>query len=184
VTIKYVVGGGGTGGTAYNDALARLAVGARVVVHGSVASIARPATEVPVIWFGEVEPTNWIDGDVWEAVGNSAGGVGDVGGSTSVTQRVVTANYTLVTADASSVLHVTASSGIVITLPQDSAASLDIETAIPWRQVGAGQIVFAAGAGAVLRSRGSAFKSAGQYAEGLITKIAANTWLLSGDVVV
>lgn len=100
-----------------------------------------------------------------------------------LTQKAVTAAYTLAAADAvDTVLHVTAGTAITITLPDDTVA-IDTEVAIPWRQYDAGQITFAAGTGAALLSRGGAVKSAGQYAEGVVTKVAASTWLLSGDVV-
>jgi hypothetical protein len=99
------------------------------------------------------------------------------------TKRTISANYTLVAADSvDMIMHVTAASGITITLPQDSAATIAQEVAIPWRQYGAGTITFAAGTGATLVSRGGFTHSAGQYAEGVLTKPAANTWLLSGDL--
>lgn len=102
----------------------------------------------------------------------------------ALTKNNVTANYTLVAADAIDiVLHSTAAAAITVTVPQDTAATIAQEIAIPWRQNGTGQITFAAGTGATIVSRGSVFKSAGQYAEGLLTKVAANTWLLSGDIV-
>lgn len=108
----------------------------------------------------------------------------EVSGLRTPSQRAVTGNYTLVTADGSGfVLHSTSATAVTITLPQDSAATIAVEAAIPWRQYGTGQITFAAGTGATLIARGSAFKSAGQYAEGVATKVAANTWLISGDVV-
>jgi hypothetical protein len=99
------------------------------------------------------------------------------------TKNSVSANYTLVAADAIDVvLHTTAASGITITLPQDSAATIAQDISIPWRQFGAGQITFAAGTGATLISLGSVFKSAGQNARGRLVKVAANTWLLSGNI--
>jgi len=104
-------------------------------------------------------------------------------GSNVLTKRTFTASTTLVAGDADNVLlDAAAASGVTVTVPQDSAASIAQEVAIPWRQSGTGQVTFAAGTGATLVSRGSVFKSAGQYAEGTLTKIAANTWLLSGDI--
>lgn len=101
-----------------------------------------------------------------------------------LTQKAIPAAYTLVASDAvDTVLHSTAGTAITITLPDDTVA-IATEVAIPWRQYDAGQITFAAGAGVnPLQSRGGALKSAGQYAEGIVTKVAANTWLVSGDVV-
>lgn len=100
-----------------------------------------------------------------------------------LTKTTITGNYTIVAADAlDKILHSTAGGAITVTLPQDSAATIAQEVPLPWRQYGAGQITFAAGSGATLLSRGSVFKSAGQNAEGVVTKVAANTWLLSGDI--
>jgi hypothetical protein len=101
------------------------------------------------------------------------------------TKRTITTAYTLVAGDALDiVLHSTSSSAVTITLPQDSAVTIAQEIAIPWRQYGTGQLTFAAGSGATIVGRDSAFKSVGRYSEGIVTKVAANTWLLSGDVTV
>jgi len=101
----------------------------------------------------------------------------------SPAKRVISGNYTLVAADAvDMVLHVTASTAVTITLPSDASVSIAQEVAIPWRQYGAGQVTFAAGSGATLISRGSVVNAAGQYAEGVATKVDVNTWLVSGDL--
>lgn len=101
----------------------------------------------------------------------------------TLAKRSISANYTLVLADAIDiVLHSTATSAITVTLPSDATVAIGQESPIPWRQYGTAQITFAAGSGATLVSRGSVFKSAGQYAEGVVTKVAANTWLVSGDL--
>jgi hypothetical protein len=103
--------------------------------------------------------------------------------SRTLTKRVITGAYTLVAEDAvDMVMHSTSALALIIALPSDANAGIGQEIPIPWRQYGAGQITFANGPGAALISRGSAFKSAGQYAEGEFTKVAANTWLLSGDI--
>jgi hypothetical protein len=41
--------------------------GAVIVVHGNDANRARPATSLPIIWFGEVQPTAMTDADVYVA---------------------------------------------------------------------------------------------------------------------
>lgn len=108
----------------------------------------------------------------------------DAKAARTLTKNSVSTSYTLVAGDVTDVIiHSTAAGAINITVPQDSAATIAQEIAIPWRQYGAGQLTFVAGTGATLISRGSVFKSAGQYAEGVLTKVAANTWLLSGDIV-
>ena len=97
-------------------------------------------------------------------------------------QKAVTADYTVLAADAANtMLHCTASTGVTITLPPDTTV-IPAEAIIRWRQYGTGQITFAAGSGATVVSRNSMLKSAGQFAEGSLTKVAANTWLLSEDI--
>lgn len=44
------------------------AAGAVIVIHGTNAATARPATTGPVIWFGTVRPDNLADGDVYQTV--------------------------------------------------------------------------------------------------------------------
>jgi hypothetical protein len=105
-----------------------------------------------------------------------------IGALATPTKRTITGNYTLVAADADMILHVTAAAAVTITLPSDVSASIPQEAAIPWRQYGAGQITFAAGAGATVLSRLVAFRSARPYAAGTVTKVAANTWLVDGDL--
>lgn len=103
--------------------------------------------------------------------------------SLALTEKVITASYTLILADAvNTVLHSTAAGAITVTVPTDVTAAIPQEQAIPWRQYGAGQITFAAASGASIVSRGGALKSAGQYAGGLLTKVGANAWLLEGDI--
>ena len=100
----------------------------------------------------------------------------------TLSKRSISANYTLALDDATDrVIHSTSATAVTVTLPSDTIA-IPLETAIPWRQYGAGQITFTPGSTVTLLSRGAVFKSAGQYAEGLLTKTAANTWLLSGDI--
>lgn len=102
----------------------------------------------------------------------------------TLTKRTITASYTLAASDATNiVLHSTASSAVTITLPLDSAVSIPQETPIPWRQYSSGQLIFAGATGVTLNSRGGVFKSAGQFAEGIVTKVGSNAWVLSGDIV-
>lgn len=77
--------------------------------------------------------------------------------------------------------RMTSGSAIGVTLPQDSDLNVPIGGFIEIEQAGAGTITVAAGSGATLQSRGSLVASNGQYAVMKATKIAANTWNLSGD---
>lgn len=108
----------------------------------------------------------------------------DAKAAQTLTKRAVTGNYTLATSDATNtILHSTASAATTITLPLDSAVTIPQETPIPWRQYGSGQLIFAGATGVTLNSRGGVFKSAGQFAEGIVTKVGSNAWLLSGDII-
>ena len=40
-----------------------------IIHHGSDSTVTRPPELDVVTWVGEVEPDNWEDGDIWEAVG-------------------------------------------------------------------------------------------------------------------
>jgi hypothetical protein len=95
-------------------------------------------------------------------------------------QRPITSSYTVDATDVDMVLHSTAATAVTVMLPSDASAAIALRSAIPWLQYGAGQITFAAGAGATVLSWQSMFRSAGLYADGLVTKVAANTWLVSG----
>jgi len=98
-------------------------------------------------------------------------------------KRGVTSGYTLTAPDALDiVLNSTSAFPVTVTVPTDATVALPNETVIPWRQIGAGQIAFAAASGVTIISRGSVFLSAGQYAEGTLTKVDTNTWILSGDI--
>jgi hypothetical protein len=107
-----------------------------------------------------------------------------IGALATPTKRTITGNYTLVAADIDFVLHVTSPTAVTITLPSDATAAIGQETEIKWRAYDVGQITFAAGSGATILSRLGAFRSARPYASGTITKVAANTWLVDGDLMV
>lgn len=95
--------------------------------------------------------------------------------------RSVTGNYTVQAADLTDeyVLEINSASAVTITMP----TGLATQVPLPWRQLGAGTVTFAAGSGATRMSRGSVWNSAGQGAEGTITLLTGATqWLLSGDI--
>lgn len=184
---------------AYSDEQVRDVVGSTLVAGANVTITVNDATDtIAISASGGSGGTTVADGSITEAklafavatqaeLDSVTGQVNANGAQivnlTTPTQRVVSANYTVVAADAVGyVLHSVSTSAVTITLPADATA-IPLETSIPWRAYSTGQITFAAGSGATIYSRGSAFKSAGQYAEGSLTKVAANTWLISGDVV-
>lgn len=90
--------------------------------------------------------------------------------------------YTLAAGDDGKVVTLSNASAITVTVPQNSDAAIPVGAYIECVQLGAGQVTFAAGSGATLRSRGSALKIAGQYGTAGLRKIATNEFVLTGDL--
>ena len=93
-----------------------------------------------------------------------------------------TDNYSIVAADVGVEQIYNSASGGTFTLPSNATASIAVGKEIPLRQSGAGQLTLAAGSGATLVARGSAFKLAGQHAVAAARKISTDGWLLYGDI--
>jgi hypothetical protein len=70
----------------------------------------------------------------------------------------------------------------VVTLPADNVVGLPIGAQILFVQAAAGQLQFAAGPGAQLKSFGGALLTTGQEITVCAVKCAANTWRLLGDL--
>jgi len=74
--------------------------------------------------------------------------------------------------------------GQTITIAQDGTAALTYP--VDWEfeitQLGTGQVTFAAGTGVTLNSLSGNLKISGQYGVVLLKKVAANTWVLSGNL--
>ena len=100
-------------------------------------------------------------------------------------RSVTSGPYTLVAADAvDMIVEVNSATTVFIHPPTDAAQSIPQQVSIPWRQIGVGQITFGNNSGTItMNSRGGAYKSAGQFAEGVLTKTGANTWVVSGDLI-
>lgn len=90
--------------------------------------------------------------------------------------------YTLAASDDGAVVTLNNASTVTVTVPQNSAAAIPIGAYIEFVQLGAGQVVFVAGTGATLNSRGTALKINGQYGTAGLRKIATNTFILAGDL--
>lgn len=81
----------------------------RYVDHGATASTPRPAGTRPVIWRGTVEPTNMINGDVWEeetgalVVSKADVGLGNVDNTSDASKPVSTAQQAAINAKTSTV---------------------------------------------------------------------------------
>jgi hypothetical protein len=99
----------------------------------------------------------------------------------AVTTSAATA-YGPVLGDANGYKRMTAATAIVITVPDNATVPFSIGTRLTWEANGAGEITVAGAGGVTIRSRGGSYTSAGQYAVLTAVKVAADEWVLSGDV--
>lgn len=101
--------------------------------------------------------------------------------STTTTQTTQTgATYTFVIGDSGTVVEGNSATAQTFTVPPNSSVAFAVGASIVVRQYGAGQITMAPGAAVTLRSR-VGLKTAGQYAELVMTKRATDEWICSGD---
>lgn len=92
--------------------------------------------------------------------------------------------YTLVLGDRGQLVKMNNASANTLTIPTNASVAFPIGTQIVVYQEGAGQTTLSPAGGVTLSSRGSAFKLAGQNAVATLIKLAANTWVASGDLTV
>lgn len=90
--------------------------------------------------------------------------------------------YTLALADAETTLLVDKAEGVTVTIPLDETVAFPSGTRIRIIQIGAGQVTVAIAEGGTLSKAGATAKAADQFSVLELTKIAADTWVLSGDV--
>ncbi len=87
--------------------------------------------------------------------------------------------YTFVAADAGTLVEGNNAGAITWTVP---ANVFPTGAQVVGRQYGAGQITVAAATGVVLRSRGGALRTVGQFSEFTLTHRGGNEFVLSGDL--
>lgn len=93
-----------------------------------------------------------------------------------------TTSYNLSFADANTFITSTATSTLTITVLSDSDGSFVDNPEVDFFQQGVGQVVFAAGAGVTIQSAFNNLKISTQYACASLKHIAANTWVLTGNL--
>jgi len=119
------------------------------------------------------------------------GGLG-VGGritASSVSANIVTTinaqtgtTYTLTSTDAGRLVTLTNTDPITVEVPPD-ATTIDIGSSVEIAQMGAGQVTLAPGSGVTLVSFGNALTTSGLGATAVLTKTAADTWLVRGNLI-
>ena len=89
--------------------------------------------------------------------------------------------YTLVLGDAFTHLRMSNAGAITLTVPTNASVAFAVGTQIAVEQTGAGQVTVAAAGGVTLRTSLTA-KTRAQYSVLLLTKLATDEWLISGDM--
>ena len=88
-------------------------------------------------------------------------------------------SYTLAIGDIGKLVTCSNAASIVVTIP---ATTFAIGDQINVMQYGAGQVTFTPAATVTMRSSGSKTKTFGQYAVATLINIAANEWVLVGNI--
>ena len=69
------------------------------------------------------------------------------------------------------------------TVPPNSSVAFPVGTQMDLIQLGAGKVTFSPGSGVTINSLGGLFSTNGQYVGVTITQIAANSWILNGNLI-
>lgn len=98
-----------------------------------------------------------------------------------IVPRGVTANTTLVLADANKTVDVTSSSAVTVTVPPNSSVAFPIGAVVALARLGTGTVTVVAGAGVTVNP--STFLTLrAQYSAATLRKTATDVWLLAGDI--
>jgi hypothetical protein len=96
----------------------------------------------------------------------------------------------LTSGDAARIVKMNSSGAVDLTIPLDGfnsgsgAYTFPIGTQIVFTQLGVGQVTVKGQAGVTIRTEGSRITTKARYAVGSLIKLAANEWLLSGNLTV
>jgi hypothetical protein len=95
----------------------------------------------------------------------------------------VNTSYTVVANDSDRLKRITSASAVNLTLPNDAnEPNIQIGFAVDFSQAGAGQVTFLGESGVTINSANNFFKTRTQHSVVTARKVAANTWLLIGDM--
>lgn len=100
----------------------------------------------------------------------------------NLTLNPVVDTYTLVLSDAHKVVTLNKSTNFTVTVPTDSVA-FTIGDQVNLLQTGVGQVTVAGAGGVTVSSQGAKLRLNGQYSIATLIKVAANSWVLVGNLV-
>lgn len=101
--------------------------------------------------------------------------------SISVSSSVQASSYTLVLADAGTVIEMNSSSAITLTIPSNASVAFPVGTVIEVMQVGSGTVNIVAAGGVTIKSPAS-LTTRTQWSSIGLRKRFTDTWILSGDL--
>jgi hypothetical protein len=128
------------------------------------------------------------DGDYGDVTVSGSGTVIEINDNFAVygkkqhTSTVTSGTYSIVLADAGSLIKFSNASAITVTAPKDATQAIPIGCYLDLMQVGAGQVTVVAESGATLQTSGLTDKTRAQYSRLGLQKVAADTWSLFGDL--
>ena len=106
--------------------------------------------------------------------------------NSDATQRTIgnitTLTHTIIAADAGKALVCDNTSAITLTVPNDTTYNFTIGQTFVVIQKNTGAVTVQGASGVTIDSLGSKITTNGRYSEARLIKIAANEWLLSGDL--
>jgi hypothetical protein len=144
---------------------------------------------------GPTGPTSTVAGPTGPQ-GNlgPTGPQGNVGPTGPANFELTGSNYLtsiiLTSGDAARIVKMNSSGAVDLTIPLDGfnsgsgAYTFPIGTQIVFTQLGVGQVTVKGQVGVTIRSEGSRITTKARYAVGSLIKLAANEWLLSGNLTV
>ena len=91
-------------------------------------------------------------------------------------------SYTPVIGDLGGLVTLANAAAITLTVPPSTSVGFPVGATIDLAQLGAGLVTVAAGSGVTVSSLGGVLAFSGQYAAARLTKLAAEVWLLAGDL--
>ena len=161
-----------------SSTVARTAVGTN-----GLALVANSANANGIGW-AQVATAGIADANVTQAkLAARAVGSGEL---KEITLNPQTASYTAVLLDAQKIVTMNLGTALNFNIPTDASVAFAIGDQINILQLGAGQVTIAAvtSGTTTLVSQGSKFKTNGQYAMATVVKVAANNWVVLGNLAV
>lgn len=91
-------------------------------------------------------------------------------------------SYTLLLTDPGYLIAFSNAAAVTVTVPPAADVDIDVGAALILAQYGAGKVTVAPGSGVTLRATGGLLSTRTQFSQITLIKLAADEWLLGGDL--